>query len=638
MLQLRKKGGGKMDVNATDGERGNVQAAGGGPMTSLWSRVSWKKPLSLTYAEESSENPHLERTLGCFDLLMIGIGGTVGSGVFATAGLIAKSYAGPAAVLSWILAGFGCILSGASFMELSGLIPSAGSTYAYAYHSLGEMPAMIAGCLLTLEYGVASAGSARSWSDKFQSWLRQMGVEGPVWMKPKDSSIDLYAGLLMSLCVGIVLCGMSAGKQLINVVTVTKISVVLFIIVVGLTKFDSSNMDPFIAPEHINAVDQVVFGWPGVMLGASASFYGYIGYDEVCCLAAEAKNPTRDIPRAVFGTVVGAAFLSTLATLSLVGMQKYTEIDVAESYGTALRHVGYHWAAPIVEIGEVFTMPVGILIGFLAQPRVQYAMSKDGLLPACFSSLDKHGNPFYGTLIAGFGLIGIAVCIPFKYLWDFISLGILLAFNLTNTCLLAVRYKSCLYTPACINSASNPTAAVVALFLGVSWLSAYHIQESLLAPRGSTDHWYMHTYGPVAAAVFSVASGLCVAVLAHANHPIQLVPKQSPDNDDDDEPTSPSVETTASIDEEDHEDDDVAKKQHPHQATPFHAPFVPVFPCLAIWFNWFLAVQIPLMIVSIMALYVAVACGVYGLYGLRGRHSLSSQHLGGQYAIVPESP
>ncbi|RQM20201.1 hypothetical protein B5M09_011918 [Aphanomyces astaci] len=549
-----------MDVNATDGERGNVQAAGGGPMTSLWSRVSWKKPLSLTYAEESSENPHLERTLGCFDLLMIGIGGTVGSGVFATAGLIAKSYAGPAAVLSWILAGFGCILSGASFMELSGLIPSAGSTYAYAYHSLGEMPAMIAGCLLTLEYGVASAGSARSWSDKFQSWLRQMGVEGPVWMKPKDSSIDLYAGLLMSLCVGIVLCGMSAGKQLINVVTVTKISVVLFIIVVGLTKFDSSNMDPFIAPEHINAVDQVVFGWPGVMLGASASFYGYIGYDEVCCLAAEAKNPTRDIPRAVFGTVVGAAFLSTLATLSLVGMQKYTEIDVAESYGTALRHVGYHWAAPIVEIGEVFTMPVGILIGFLAQPR---------------------------TLIAGFGLIGIAVCIPFKYLWDFISLGILLAFNLTNTCLLAVRYKSCLYTPACINSASNPTAAVVALFLGVSWLSAYHIQESLLAPRGSTDHWYMHTYGPVAAAVFSVAS---------------------------------------------------AKKQHPHQATPFHAPFVPVFPCLAIWFNWFLAVQIPLMIVSIMALYVAVACGVYGLYGLRGRHSLSSQHLGGQYAIVPESP
>ncbi|RHY49563.1 hypothetical protein DYB34_004831, partial [Aphanomyces astaci] len=398
---LRKKGAGKMDVNATDGERGNVQAAGGGPMTSLWSRVSWKKPLSLTYAEESSENPHLERTLGCFDLLMIGIGGTVGSGVFATAGLIAKSYAGPAAVLSWILAGFGCILSGASFMELSGLIPSAGSTYAYAYHSLGEMPAMIAGCLLTLEYGVASAGSARSWSDKFESWLHQMGVEGPVWMKPKDSSIDLYAGLLMSLCVGIVLCGMSAGKQLINIVTVTKISVVLFIIV-------------------------------------------------------------------------------------------YTEIDVAESYGTALRHVGYHWAAPIVEIGEVFTMPVGILIGFLAQPRVQYTHK------ICDN---------VGTLIAGFGLIGIAVCIPFKYLWDFISLGILLAFNLTNTCLLAVRYRSCLCTPACINSASNPTAAVVALFLGVSWLSAYHIQESLLAPRGSTDHWYMHTYGPVAAAVFSVASG-----------------------------------------------------------------------------------------------------------------------------------
>ncbi|ETW04246.1 hypothetical protein, variant 1 [Aphanomyces invadans] len=628
-MQLRKKGGGKMEAN--EKEERTYMHNSSGTMVSLWLKVSWKKPLSLTYAQESSESPHMEKTLGCFDLLMIGIGGTVGSGVFATAGLIAKSYAGPAAVLSWILAGFGCILSGASFMELSGLIPSAGSTYAYAYHSLGEMPAMVAGCLLTLEYGVASAGGARSWSDKFVSWLAQVGIEGPSWMKPKDSSVDLYAGLLMSVCVGIVLCGMSAGKQLINVVTVTKMSVVLFIIVVGLTKFDGSKVDPFLVPEHINAVDQVVFGWPGVMLGASASFYGYIGYDEVCCLAAEARNPTRDIPRAVFGTVIGAAFLSTMATLSLVGMQKFTDIDVAESYGTALRHVGYTWAAPVVETGEVLTMPVGILIGFLAQPRVQYAMSKDGLLPACFSKLDGHGNPFYGTLIAGSVLIAIAVFVPFKYLWDFISLGILLAFNLTNTCLLAVRYRACTLSPTPLNALPNPPATIIAVFLVTSWLSAYHVQESMLAPRASSDkswyRWYMHTYGAVGAAVFTIASGLCVAVMAKASKAVQLAPEESPGGND--KPTTPSNE--ASLNDE---DDDT--KQYP-RATPFHAPCVPVFPCMAIWFNWFLAIQIPSLMVFLMGLYITVACGVYGLYGLRGHHSLSSRHIR-QYDAVPESP
>ncbi|KAH9137576.1 hypothetical protein AeRB84_017778 [Aphanomyces euteiches] len=617
-------------------------------MRSFWRRSGWKKPLSMIYAEESSENPHLERTLGCFDLLMIGIGGTVGSGVFATAGLIAKSYAGPGAVLSWILAGIGCIMSGASFMELSGLVPSAGSTYAYTYHALGELPAMIAGSLLTLEYGVASAGGARSWSDKLVSWLHHLGVEGPSWMKPQDSTLDLYAGLLMTICVSIVLCGMSAGKQFINIITVTKISVVLFIIVVGLTRFDATKLEPFLPAETTNAQDQVVFGWPGIMLGASASFYGYIGYDEVCCLAAEAKNPKRDIPRAVFGTVLGAAFLSTMATLSLVGMQVFTDIDVAESYGTALRHVGYNWAAPIVETGEVLTMPVGILIGFLAQPRVQYAMSKDGLLPKWFSSLDKNGNPFYGTLAAGLLLIVLSISVPFKYLWDFISLGILLAFNLTNTCLLAVRYRECSFS-APLNSMPNPMAGVVGLFLASSWLSAYHIQESVLAPRAanedSTYHWYMHNYGTIGATVFSIVSGLCCIALANGKKSSVPPPKEdveetkntphhslnAGDSDDDAATTASSITELTDLDDE----DEPELKQHP-DATHFHAPFVPLFPCLAIWFNWFLAIQIPSSTMTMMALYLLFVCCVYGLYGLRGHHSLSSQHLG-LYATVPES-
>lgn len=146
----------------------------------------WRKPLHLETSSSHSlqhggdDAPEMVRTLGLFDLVMIGIGGTVGSGVFATAGLIASSYAGPAATLSWLLAGAGCLLSGLSFMELACLIPSAGSTYAYAYHALGELPALVAGFLLTLEYGVSSAGGARSWSDKLTQWMEsQLGVQGP---------------------------------------------------------------------------------------------------------------------------------------------------------------------------------------------------------------------------------------------------------------------------------------------------------------------------------------------------------------------------------------------------------------------------------------------------------------------------
>ncbi|OQS01111.1 Amino Acid-Polyamine-Organocation (APC) Family [Achlya hypogyna] len=634
-------------------------------ISSFWSRMSWRKPLALTHADEASsgEHAHMERTLGCFDLLMIGIGGTVGSGVFATAGLIARAYAGPGAVLSWVFAGLGCILSGASFMELSCMIPSAGSTYAYAYHSLGELPAMIAGMLLTLEYGVSSAGGARSWSDKLVAWLTHLGIPGPAWMKPKDSSIDLYAGLLMvepffpplaMLCTVIVLCGMSAGKRLINTITITKISVVLFIIVVGLSQFRTTNfLDPFLPPTSRNEHDQTVFGWPGVMLGASASFYGYIGYDEVCCLAAEAKNPKRDIPRAVFGTVIGAAFLSTMATLSLVGMQKYSAIDIGESYGTAFHELGMSWAASVVETGEVVTMPVGILIGFLAQPRVQFAMARDGLLPGVFGVLDKHGNPFYGTLICGSVLTLVAVCIPFKYLWDFISLGILVAFNVTNTCLLAVRYRHSAVGRPVASVVAEPyrVFALISAFLVASYLSAYHVQESILAPRVADGSWrarYMQHFGLHGAGVFTSLTVVTVGLLALTTpQPADLLPKESPEAVNAVMPDTPS--TTASTDNEssvvtqpdDGEDDDahVPQLNNPKEHTDvaaFQAPCVPVFPCLAIWFNWFLAIQIPSLIVVLMGVYFAGACGLYTIYGLRGQHSLASRHTQ-PYAAVPEA-
>ncbi|KAJ8561745.1 hypothetical protein ON010_g7935 [Phytophthora cinnamomi] len=415
-------------------------------------------------------------------------------------------------------------------MELACLIPSAGSTYAYAYHALGELPALLAGFLLTLEYGVSSAGGARSWSDKLTQWMHsQLGVEGPQWMKPADSVVDLYAGLLMAGSTAVVLCGMQAGKLVVNVVTMTKITVVAFIIVVGLANFDARRISPFVPDQsvvEVNGKDTVAFGWPGVLLGASASFYGYIGYDEVCCLAGEAKDPARNIPRAVVGTIVGAATLSILATFALVGMQKYTEIDAEESYGNAFTSVGMDWAASFVATGEVLTMPITSFIGFLAQPRVQYAMAKDGLLPAAFAEVDAKGNLFRGTLLCGIGVTALAVFVPFHVLWNFISLGILVAFNLTNSSLLFVRASN--GTKVDDGQAEDAPVkksqgAMIAGYLVSSFLAAFHWQKGVVAsvPLSATTDVslfdsYMRTAGPFVAALFTVVAIALMFALSDA--------------------------------------------------------------------------------------------------------------------------
>ncbi|KAF4039584.1 AA permease C-terminal domain-containing protein [Phytophthora infestans] len=628
----------------------------------------WRKPLHVETSshsvQESDNAPEMERTLGLFDLIMIGIGGTVGSGVFATAGLIASSYAGPAATLSWLLAGIGCLLSGLSFMELACLIPSAGSTYAYAYHALGELPALIAGFLLTLEYGVSSAGGARSWSDKLTQWMdSQLGVQGPDWMKPKDSTIDLYAGLLMTGITAIVLCGMQAGKLVVNVVTMTKITVVMFIIVFGLANFSVDKISPFVPDQSVVEVhgkETVAFGWPGVLLGASASFYGYIGYDEVCCLAGEAKDPARNIPRAVVGTIIGAATLSILATFALVGMQKYTEIDAEESYGNAFTSVGMDWAASFVATGEVLTMPITSFIGFMAQPRVQYAMAKDGLLPAVFSKVDSKGNLFRGTLLCGTVVTLLAIFVPFHVLWNFISLGILVAFNLTNGSLLLVRVSGSSKTEG--SDGKQSQGAMIAGYLVSSLVAAFHWQKGVVAsvPLSATSDIslfdsYMRTVGPFVAALFTViAIGLMFALsdaekkqtVASAaakekskeqNGAVEIVlTAKKQDNckpgcrhrsrsledeedgarEEDDEPKDNDrpLSTVASESDEDTIEPSSSNLDEEKEESTFRAPFVPFAPCVAIFFNWFLFAQMDGMSVLLILLWLLLAVVVYFSY------------------------
>jgi len=279
------------------------------PTRTAWQRMMATKPRDYILMEEDEElqtsSVGLTRQLGLFDLLMIGIGGTVGTGVFALAGLIAHEDAGPAVILSWAVAAFGCTLNGFAYMEMSSLVPSSGSVYAYSYHALGEVFAVVAAWCLTLEYGVSGAAVARSWGTKVVYWIQDIsGDENTAeWMDREYYSLS--AAFMQALCVGLLLCGLSLGKHLVNAMTIIKIVLIIFMTTAAFTAFESENLSPFIPPE---------FGAGGVLTGGTAAFFGFIGFDEVCCMAGEAKNPTKIMPKAVVGTIIGSAQHSMLDT------------------------------------------------------------------------------------------------------------------------------------------------------------------------------------------------------------------------------------------------------------------------------------------------------------------------------------
>jgi APA family basic amino acid/polyamine antiporter len=396
----------------------------------------WRtKPMTVIHAEENSQD--LPRSLSLFDLVCIVIGGTVGSGVFATTGDIISGTAGPAAVLSWTIAGVVCCMNALAYMELSTRVPSSGSTYAYAYHAIGELPAVIAAWLLTLEYGVSGAGVARSWADKVESWLLEDHPETNFhWLNEKYTNI--LAAVIMALSVVVLLCGVRFGKAFVNTITSLKVAVVLFIIIAGFAVMDSANLKPFIPDRITNDDGEKQYGFQGVITGASQAFFGYIGFDEVCCLAAEAKNPKKTMPRAVIGVVTGTMFLSVFASLVLSGMQTYTDVS---NFPSGFEEQGQHWAGQIVRAGETITMPVVVLISFLAQPRLNYALACDGLMPQIFAKVDDKGNLFVNTLITGIFFTIIAFIVPFITLWDIVSFGILLSFIMSNVALMMVRTR-----------------------------------------------------------------------------------------------------------------------------------------------------------------------------------------------------
>mmetsp|Transcript_13449 Transcript_13449/g.24063 ORF Transcript_13449/g.24063 Transcript_13449/m.24063 type:complete len:557 (+) Transcript_13449:286-1956(+) len=408
-----------------------------------------RKPLWVIHKQAEEGGEH--KVYDLLSLLAVGIGGTIGSGIFVLSGAISRTAAGPATVISWLLAGLVSMITALAYAELGCRIPSPGSTYNFAYVGLGELFGVLGAWFLTLEYGFAGAAVARSWGDKVAYYAGELDIlgcttESPCWLnRLGGTNLNISAAFICILSNFVLMRGVNLGRIFLNVLVFLKVSLVIFVIVVGYMNFDSKNLSPFIPP-HSEPTEEnpepVVGGFHGVFLGATIAFFGYIGFDEVACLSAEATNPRRDIPLAILGTLFVVALLYLLASLALVGMVPYTHIHESEGFGSAFRHVGAHVAMHVVMIGQIaIVLPAVVLVSFLPQSRLLGAVGRDGLLPNAFTRIDDSGNFVVGVVFSACVMTTIALLVPFRELNDLISGGIILSFILTNTSLIMVRLE-----------------------------------------------------------------------------------------------------------------------------------------------------------------------------------------------------
>jgi APA family basic amino acid/polyamine antiporter len=298
--------------------------------------------------------------LTLFDLVCVGIGSTIGSGIFVLCGLIANQYAGPATFISWGIAGGAACLSGVCYAELAGKIPTAGSVYAYSYVSMGELPAVMAAACLTLEYVGSASAVARSWGDKVVEYVYQeflMDINGEIPSDPSEQTgtwwwimkhvlnpgygINPMAFIVSTASVILLLQGVKESKAATNFFTTVNVALVTFMGVGGLVLLQRNNLLPLVPPQ---------FGAAGIFRGATSSFFGYIGYDEICCIAGEALNPRQNLPRAILLTLCIVTFLYMVAALALTGMQPYEEISCTSGFPNAFRSNGVEWAAQLTAV------------------------------------------------------------------------------------------------------------------------------------------------------------------------------------------------------------------------------------------------------------------------------------------------
>jgi APA family basic amino acid/polyamine antiporter len=396
-----------------------------------------RKSVALLQQEMESEN-RLRRVLGPIALTALGVGCIIGAGIFVLTGLAAHDHAGPALVLSFVIAGLGCTFAALCYAEFASMIPVAGSAYAYAYATLGELIAWIIGWDLILEYGMASSTVAYGWSKYFLHFLELFGIQIPVHLANDPFSVpgawfNLPAFTVVLLITGILVVGIRESAGFNAAMVVLKLAVVLFVIAAGVPYVNAENWTPFLP-----------FGWVGVASGAAYVFFAYIGFDSVSTHAEEARNPQRDVPIGIIASLLLCTALYIAVAAVLTGMVPYAEIDIDAPIAAAFALHGLKWAVFIISLGAVAGITSVLLVLMLSQSRVLYAMARDGLLPYDFfgNVHPRFRTPHKATMLTGLIVATIAALFPIHALAEMVNIGTLFAFVVVCAAVLIMRYTA----------------------------------------------------------------------------------------------------------------------------------------------------------------------------------------------------
>ncbi|CAJ1001296.1 MULTISPECIES: amino acid permease [Bacillales] len=393
-----------------------------------------KKSISQMLEQTESKHGSLRKTLGAFDLTMLGIGAIIGTGVFVLTGVAAAKYAGPALVLSFVLAGLACVFAALCYAEFASTVPVSGSAYTYSYAAFGELVAWILGWDLILEYGVASAAVASGWSGYAQGLLAGFDIYLPTALTSaydpaKGTIIDLPAVLITGVITALLMMGTRESARFNNLMVFIKVAVILLFLVVGVGYVKPDNWSPFMP-----------FGFAGVATGAATVFFAFIGFDAVSTAAEEVRNPQRNMPIGIIASLLICTFLYIAVSLVLTGIVPFDQLNVKNPVAFAMQFVQQDWVAGFISLGAITGITTVLLVMMYGQTRLFFAMSRDGLLPGVFSRVnEKRQVPRQSTMIVGALVALFSGLLPLHKLAELTNIGTLFAFIVVSAGVMVLR-------------------------------------------------------------------------------------------------------------------------------------------------------------------------------------------------------
>ena len=413
-----------------------------------------KKPMSVLMQESGDSGHGLKRTLGKLNLVTLGIGAIIGAGIFVLTGQAAAQYAGPAVSISFIVAGFACAFAGLCYAEFASMIPIAGSAYTYAYATMGRIVAWIIGWALILEYLFSGATVAVGWSGYVVNFLNSIGIHIPESLSSAPIGLDvnnnlvltghyinLPAVLIIFLVTILLYRGIKESASFNNIVVLVKLVVIVLFILLGWQYINTENWVPFI-PDNTGEFGQ--FGWSGIMRASSVIFFAYVGFDAVSTAAQEAKNPQKDMPWGILGSLVICTVVYIMVSMVMTGIAPYQELNTSAPIAVAIDKAGegLAWFSPFIKIGAIAGLSSVILVMLMGQTRIFYSMSKDGLFFKRFGDVhEKYQTPYFATLVTGGIALTTAGLLPIGILGELVSFGTLLAFIIVCLGILILRYQ-----------------------------------------------------------------------------------------------------------------------------------------------------------------------------------------------------